>query len=484
MASAIFADIRAYVDKERAEYGDSIIFTIQSDMPNTTFPALQNIAGYRVLGQFSRQSYTNINGQGKNIIEKSYEFMPTKSMSIPSFDVDVEGTVHKTKPIKIELYTPKADKDEDLSFHLSASKQKLYVGENFKLTMQLKIKESLPLQDIRVQQPSFEGFWIKPLDNERTYRSGGYVIKEVSFIASAQKDGNLTMSPALAKVALEAKGRDFFGMFLTRAQWKTLLSNALEFEVAPLPSGVTLVGDFSIEAKVDKTHIKANEPVVLTLSIQGSGNVDDLPEFTLNIPNATIYEEKPQKKIQSDKENLTIAYSKNFSIIANQDFTIEPFVLRYFDVNTNSTLSKQTAKIAISVAAPKAQEETKIITAKPETVVKVQKDYTLTLFALIIGFILGLFSTYLFGYLKNKKSPKKKRAHSLPSSDQELLRHIMPYVEQNKELSRIAEQLYSDIKAKQASKVDKEHIKKLLDRIKNQKIEPLEEKINRLDAIK
>ena len=71
-----------------------------------------------------------------------------------------------------------------------------------------------------------------------------------------------------------------------------IYSNALDLNIKALPSETNLIGDFDIKASVNKSDIKSGEAISFKLEIKGSGNIEDIKDIKLNIPNTTIYENK------------------------------------------------------------------------------------------------------------------------------------------------------------------------------------------------
>jgi hypothetical protein len=53
------------------------------------------------------------------------------------------------------------------------------------------------------------------------------------------------------RVASRSSREDSWGAWIPTIKWKTYFSNELEFSVKALPSGVDLVGNFTIKATPD-----------------------------------------------------------------------------------------------------------------------------------------------------------------------------------------------------------------------------------------
>ena len=92
-----------------------------------------------------------------------------------------------------------------------------------------------------------------------------------------------------------------------------------------------MIGDFNISASVNKIDIKQGESVSLKLEISGVGNFDDIEDIKLDIPNATVYDNKPDVKTKYSDLGYEGTYTKVFSIIPESSITIPSIKLKYFD---------------------------------------------------------------------------------------------------------------------------------------------------------
>jgi hypothetical protein len=140
-------------------------------------------------------------------------------------------------------------------------------------------------------------------------------------------------------------------------------SEPLTIDVMPLPadgkpaSFSGAVGDFSIMSAVDKTEVRANEAITLTVKIEGRGNVAAIGQ-----PKATW----PQNVEQYDSKGTAKATKagvgeKDFEILliprVAGDLTLPSLEFSYFDPTKKQYMTRTTDPIRIHVleAAPGSQ---------------------------------------------------------------------------------------------------------------------------------
>ena len=105
------ADVSVSVNTPTIYKGERVNYTITADSANVTFPNLTEIAGFPVLGSSSSQSIRMINNDTTRSIAKTYIFQPEHSVTIPSYEVTVDGDTFKTKEIAVKVVKPSASQN-------------------------------------------------------------------------------------------------------------------------------------------------------------------------------------------------------------------------------------------------------------------------------------------------------------------------------------------------------------------------------------
>ncbi len=485
----IFANVTARVDTPAIYKGDSINLTISADGNDIKFPEIDEIDSNPIDGTSSSQSTTIINGSMSKSVSKTYSFRPQKSLTIPSYEVEVDGKTYTTDEIKVSVLKPTASKaGSDFIVQMSADKRDVHVGESINLTISFKQKLNAHAQKLQLGEPELENFWVKKVDNVEKSNEGDYIVQKVHYILFPQKEGKYTIPAIQASIGTPSRQRrnsrfndpffddPFFSSFTRQLSWQKIFSNELNINVKPLPNNLELFGDYEIQAEVDKREVSANKPVNLTIRVRGKGNIDDIKKFNLDIENAIIYADEP--KITSNIYNNIYQgeFTQKIAIIADSNFTIDPIKLEYFDKETNQTKTIQTEPIDIVVkGGSKAEKQPTIevskdiqtLTQSPKTnisaqktVFKEEKSYIKYLF-LAIGLILGLLISYIFNRFQNrgqKTEPDIIKEIKKAKNDRQLFDILLPYSNKDKIISNTLNKLEENIYKNSNHKIDKDEL--------------------------
>lgn len=473
--------------------GESAVLTITAKGEDITFPKIDEIGGFAVLGTSSAQSIVMINGRMEKSLSKSYTFTPTKSVQIPSYEVEVDGKRLKTAPLSLRVAKPTAAaKGAPAQLLLRLDKKSAYVGEPVKLDLVFRRLPSAKYDKVEISEPELKDFWVKKIPTARQTLEGDYITQTYSFILFPQKEGNFTIPATFAKLGIAHRKRlggmlddpffndPFFSGALTQMEWKKLFSNEAHLEVKPLPGNLEIYGDFTIDAKTDKTTVHANKPVNLTITIKGSGNLDDISKFDPDIDNAVVYADDPKTEGHLQGEQYVGTFTQKIAIVADRDYTIPPIRFTYFDAKTKRPKTIETKPIKIHVtgasatapAISKAQqqpapkiESAATLQTPAETAVKEpiapassSQKYLWLAEGFIGGIALTLLAQLLFARLQKQERKEIPiiRQIARARDDQTLMKILLPYAKQDPVIKETLERLERNIYQNAKEKIDKE----------------------------
>ena len=151
-----------------------------------------------------------------------------------------------------------------------------------------------------------------------------------------QKAGKLEIGPL--KIGLITRDNRYENNFFLTSSTKStpVYSNTINLDIKTLPNDIKLIGDFEISTTIDKNSIEQGDAVAFNVTIKGRGNIDDIDEVKLNIPNTTVYENSAVKKYDMTNNKYGGVYTKAFSIVGTQDFKIPSITIKYFDKDTKT----------------------------------------------------------------------------------------------------------------------------------------------------
>ena len=458
ITNMLYADVRATVDETNVELGDVVTYSLHLSGGDIKQPQIDTLCGNDVTSTSTQTSINMVNGNYSKTKTFSYEFMPQKSCTIEPIEVEIDGKIQKTNPVEIKVTKSASSVDADFILKLSSSKKEVFVGEPFDVSLILKQRVDAEALDSKFQAPSFKGFWIKAQSQPTKKQDDKYVYTKLSYTLAPQRVGDLNISQAKLQIAKRDHSRDSWGSWIPNVKWKTYFSNTLSIKAKPLPEGVTLVGHFNISATVTKKEVSQNEALNLTLEVLGDGNLEDIKSFKPYIDGVNVFDEK----IVVKNHKLT----QKMAFVADRDFTIPPFKLRFFNPQTKQIETISTNPIHIKVKNSKVKDEPLVVkkeskTEQKDKTVVVKESFSslygalLYIFGLVSGIVLMVFKPWNRYQQKEKKvsikEPRKLLIKLLPFKNDKEVEEIMDILEKN---------IYHDSDIKVDKKVLKEIFKR------------------------
>jgi hypothetical protein len=457
----LYASVKASVEPRTAYKGEMITYKLTMSGKDIQRPILSDICGNEILATGSQTSIESINGALSKSYILSFEFMPKESCIIEPVAVEIDGKEEYSNSVELFVKEPTQDKDAPFLLALISSKNELYVGEPFLLT--LTLKQSLRTQAVDSQfiAPDFKGFWVKSEGKAQRVESDEHITTTVVYKLSPQREGNLSIEPAQLRVASRAASRSSWGVMVPELKWRSYYSNQEHFSVKALPNDASLIGDFRLNVEAQKREINPNEALNITITVEGEGNLEDIKSFKPYVPNVNIFDEKIV--IHEDKLTQKLAF------VSDVNFSVPAFELIFFDTKTQKLKKITTQPIEIKVnAASKTQE---LIVQRDEqsanAVLQTQEirgESEQNLFVVAFAFALGVVVGLFIMLLKPLKYFKRKKSIHL-QDEKILLIKLLPYKE-DVEVQKIMDVLEKNIYTKNKEQVDKKLLKEILQRYK------------------
>ena len=457
----LFGGVSASVDQRVVELGDSVVLTLSSTFDGTIFPMVDDIGGVDVLSSSNSTSISYINGRQSYVKKLLLTFSPTQDMTIPSFTIRAKNKNYKTSPIKIKVVKNKISNQNssDFIYTMSVDKKSAYRLEAINLSLKFKRLKSATLLDLEFYEPKFDSFWFKKLEDEKSYEEGEYIVHELKYVLYPQKSGIITLSPNHIKLAIPKPSRDAFGYIINIPKYKKIYTNNLTIDVKPLPKGVKLVGNYTLKAKISAKKAKSGEAIKYKLIIKGDGNFDDIEKFSIDIPDATVYSDKPVKKQSFSNGKIASSFVQTFAIISDKSYTIPEFKLKYFDPTSMQIKSIKTKPVPITITDSKdsiVNISQKGINNSALVVKNLWQD-RLLFFSMGVLFALFLYFVVRFFRIKTSRGSKKK----IQTDERELLKQLMPHAHDT-EASNHIRLLEQNIYFGNKNKIDKKRINHII----------------------
>ncbi len=455
--ASLNAGVRASLSPNDVFAGDTTTYVLTITGSNVKKPIINDICGNQITATGSQTSIQSINGEYKKSYSLSYQFTPRKSCTISAVAVEIDGKTEYSNTLDVNVLPRTQNLNADFILEFESSTKELYVGEPFSVTLILKRKRGAQIVDSKFIAPEFKGFWIKSESKPQRLQDKEYITTKLVYELAPQRVGNISLGIAELKIATRVSSNNW-GTLIPQVRWHTYYSNEVSIEVKVLPQNVKIVGDFTIKASVQKQEINPNEALDLQIEINGSGNFEDIESFKPFISDVNIFDEK----IQLLKGGL----SQKIVFVSEQNFTIPPFTLKYFDISTKEVKTIQTEPIEIKVKGNIAKKEVSItrneassvkIAETDKRVIVEKNNYFYISFAFIIGLLIGIIGMLL----KSKKTSKKFKVFDI-KDEKVLLIKLLPFKDSNKDVEELVKILENNVYSKEKTSLDKKRLKEVL----------------------
>ena len=312
----------ATVDRNVLTLNDRLQLTLTiNGTQDANPPSFPSIDGFTLLYGPKITAQTSIvNGVVSVSKGFTYVLQPTakgKFVIGPS-TVEYKGKVCTSSPINVEVVdTPQSSQSaspdlEKLVFvELSTDKNEAYIYEQVVLSFKFYFQKGLPISDIDYAAPATKNFMEEKLGDQRQYEEirGGiaYSVLELRTALFPMVSGELAVSPARLKCNLVIQQRrqqdtpidnlfndaffdDFFGRGQKRYPMERV-TGAISLKVKPLPDQGKpkdfngAVGSFNMDASIKTQHVKVGDPITLSMSVYGDGNIQTISEPLLVLNN-------------------------------------------------------------------------------------------------------------------------------------------------------------------------------------------------------
>lgn len=310
---------------------------------------------FNLMGKSNANKSFNLNGKITSEIGVMYYASISKpgTYTVPKATFILNGKTYssQTKTIKILKPTTNNNIAGDLILKLKPNKNSAYVGESIKLD--LIYYSAFNTNGFQLSElPKFNGFVTKTIQSKqhqkiRTINGKKYITAKVaSFVLTPIKTGKLKIPSIKGNISLVDR-RSFF----PREVQKEIQSGISYLNIKPLPTPKPkdfsgLVGDFKVEYKVDKTSLPVNDAVTINITVNGTGNLENLNDLNFELPNGL--EALPPTQKNNYKTGLAgTTGSKTFEYIVIPrnpgTFKLPDLSLSFFNTKTKkyTTINKK-----------------------------------------------------------------------------------------------------------------------------------------------
>ena len=460
---------KAVVSNKNILSGNIVKLHIRATGKMATFSTVKTIDGVKVLSQDER--ITNMHVYNNGVLQKectifTLTFAPQKDMTIPSYEVQIDGRVYKTKSIKLKMKDSTASnrkKSNIFSLKLRSDKKSVTTGEAFLATVTLSLQHKFIIsKKLQYHRPKFEGFFVEQLGKGKSYDKGDYQVTELKYILTPHSEGNFTLGPAYAKIGLQDGSKRGLAHVVIDRKMFEKASNTLAVEVLPQTVMSDLVGTFTLDSKIDTQKVEAGKPVKFSIKLEGEGDLTrfDFPDYTLD--GVTIYSDQAKIDIKVLDGKIHSRYSKEFVFISEESFTIPAQLFSMHDPKSGVLKELKIDSLDIEInqsnAATMSSKTSKLSNDTKDREINLREKIEaipLSWWISIFSFVLGGILFYLLRYL-----PKHKRRSYKES---EALNILLPHISKDPEVEKMVQKLYAKVNGDTSVVIDKKTLKALIE---------------------
>lgn len=384
--------VRAQVDKTRITSEDTISLQVVVD-GGKALVDISPISDFKILSSGTSTSRSYINGQWQHQVVYQYLLLPRKTIPdksnfgktnsgkttpvkknllvIPPLKVSVKNQTLMTEKIQILMSDKPVSEDEPRKIFArsSVSNSRLVVGQQAIYTF--KLFAAAKFARASLTAPSFDSFTSQEVEDRKNYTQTingvNYQVNEIHYILQAEKAGKFEIEPAIVMADLVLpSGNDSFDSFFNNSFFSSnrtkpvrISSNPITLEVDTLPAYTGekpfsgLVGQFTMEAAMDRISLVAGESATLTITIQGNGNIMDVgsPLLDLDTDQVKVYDDTPLEEMTATEKGFSGKKIFKRALVPTKagDLLIPPLSITYFDVQTRGYKTITTDKIILDV---------------------------------------------------------------------------------------------------------------------------------------
>lgn len=251
--------------------------------------------------------------------------------------------------LTLNLY---ANNEENYSLKIELEKSNIFIGESILCKLTFTYND---LEDYKLPEIESSKFTLKEISSEDYKLNDIQSVEEIHYKLTPTELGKIEFGNF--KVDIETINGKYKN-FNNRSKYTkkfSIFSNTIDVNVKALPDNLSAIGDYVLDASIDKINPNVGEPVKLTVVLRGEGNVDNLDSLALDIKNATTY------LLYSTKNSQKHEFTKTFEIVSNSDYIIPSFTMKYFNITRNKveTIRSRTFNIKLLNLPSRKTDKTK-----------------------------------------------------------------------------------------------------------------------------
>jgi len=328
------------------------------NVPAPDLGAVEEHFSVRSAGSSTNMSM--VNGRITQSKSFTYTLLPraTGTFTVGPARIEHDGAEYLSNSVEVTVVeggTPAASAEPDVRQGTQPSsgrdvfatttvdRRTAYVDEQITLSFKY-YRRSEPFRQPSYEAPDLTGFWVEDLDAREEYieviEGKRYRVTELKTALFGAASGTATVGPATLVYYDEGPAFTFFSR---QGERQTLRTDPIELDIRPLPaegrpSGFSgAVGRYQLSSSIDVDSVVVGDPVTLTVTIRGDGNIRTVPAPDLSgASELRVYESGSSTEIT--RKNGVVGGVKRYELVlvpeTEGDKTIPAIELVFFDPST------------------------------------------------------------------------------------------------------------------------------------------------------
>lgn len=306
--------VQTIVSDTRIIEGQSFTLEVRSEDGEIESVALDEIANFRIIsGPATSRSVQIINGVVSSSTSYTWTLLPIKRgrLTIPPLQVQIDGRIVTTQSVSVEVI-PAAGSGlsnenelEPIFLRVDVDPDEAYRGEQITVTWTLYTRMNISGWEI-TSLPNLTGFWTEELFapnrlqlREKVVQGRRYYLAVVRRMAVfPTQSGDLEIDPLILKIGVQIRNQRQYDPFFDdfslinpgRVEHRVLASPPIHIKVIPTPledrppDYAGLVGRYILSGNLDQEEVNQDEAVILTLKMEGEGNLKTIEAPIIKFP--------------------------------------------------------------------------------------------------------------------------------------------------------------------------------------------------------
>lgn len=226
-----------------------------------------------------------------------------------------------------------------ISLRLETDKKSLYIGEALHASLFYRLDARYGGSS--ALEASFDPQWNSVMLGSRSHRDdqSGVTEGKIAFVLFPSRAGSLFLS-AKVRARLVQKSAEEVGLgskdtlAASAGAWTALSVETVPLQVRPIAPQSDFTGRARLSIRADRSDFLPSSPRVVTVMLEGSGDLHRLVAPPLEIPGVSVYAAQPLVRMQYAGREYTGSVQFRYTLIARKSYSVPPFLFRAFDPAT------------------------------------------------------------------------------------------------------------------------------------------------------